>query len=91
MKLIQIQRVSVWADGAVRSADTLGVYNFNNYNFDGTDSSVSYKLGIIDEFSELTSFAEGSVAVPDAIVQAWGTDDDPIIDFVLATLNLEAV
>ena len=94
MKKLQIQPVNIWINGENRSASELIVYNFHNYNFDGTDSLVSYKLGASDiggasTDAQFVSYSEGSVVIPDAIVQTWGTDDDPIIDYVLASLNLE--
>lgn len=75
------------------------LYNFHGYNFDGKDSTVSYKLGFVElvnspdeletQTERWTSLYEGSVTIPDYIVQAWGEDDEPIFDYVMEALNLE--
>lgn len=60
------------------------LYNFHNYNFDGTDSTVSYRL----QTEEEVTLSEGSIAIPDDVVQAWGVDDEPMFDYVATKLNL---
>jgi hypothetical protein len=97
MKLTTIEPINIWEGGKYKTVNQLGVYNFHGYNFDGTDSMVSYRLGVTEttegsdgsEIASFVSYSEGSVTVPDAIVQAWGKDDDPIVAFVLTSLNLE--
>jgi hypothetical protein len=82
-----IQPVDFWTPEGVKVATTLLLYNFHGYNFDGTDSVVSYKLlSATDE-----SLSEGSVALPDDVVQVWGANDAPIFDYVLTQLNLTEV
>lgn len=95
----KINAINFWSKDGNKSADTILLYNFHGYNFDGTDSWVSYKLGTI-ETKEVTveegviieysfaSYFEGSVPVPNGVVQAWGEDDEPIFDYVISTLNL---
>lgn len=97
MKTTNIKPINIWEGGKYKTVDQLGVYNFHGYNFDGTDSMVSYRLGVTEtsegsdgsEIKSFVSYSEGSVSVPDSIVQAWGQDDDPIVAFVLTSLNLE--
>ena len=96
MKIIDIQPVTFWIDGVNEIADQICLYNFHGYNFDGSDSLVSYKVGWSELLTDgetvvFHSYGEGSVSIPDSVVQSWGADDDPIIDFVLTTLNLEAI
>lgn len=95
MNTRNIAAISFWTPTAVEQADALMLYNFHGYNFNGTASSVSYKLGRFeqmgDEEPKFVSLAEGSVSVPDAVVQSWGQDDECIFDHVIAELNLEKV
>lgn len=90
MNTREIQPVSFWTPEGEKSADTILLYNFHGYNFDETDSIVSYKLGFI-ESEKFKSLSEGSVALPDSVVQAWGEDDEPIFDYVITQLNLTKV
>lgn len=96
-----IAPVEFWSPTGDKSASRILLYNFHGYNFDGTDSRVSYKLlevvvvpdvdaeGNDIEKEILTSLSEGSVNIPDEVVQAWGIDDEPIFDYVIDQLNLE--
>lgn len=90
-----IEPVGFWSPAGIKNATRITLYNFHGYNFDGTDSLVSYKLqevGLDSEGEEtVTSLSEGSVAIPNSVVQAWGIDDEPIFDFVLEELNLEKI
>lgn len=90
-----IEPVGFWSPEGTKLATRLTLYNFHGYNFDGKDSIVSYKLQevILDNegVETLSSLSEGSVAIPDSVVQAWGADDEPIFDYVLDQLNLEKV
>lgn len=88
----KITPINFWSKEGDKSADTILLYNFHGYNFDGTDSWVSYRLGVIEQLEEDTvrfvAYFEGSVPVPNGIVQAWGEDDEPIFSHVISTLNL---
>lgn len=87
-----IQPINFWRNGEDVQADSILLYNFHGYNFNGTDSWVSYKLGqltvISEDESTFLSFFEGSIPVPNTVVQEWGEDDEPIFDYVISTLNL---
>lgn len=95
----KITPINFWSKEGNKSADSILLYNFHGYNFDDTDSWVSYRLGtvvtreipveegVIIEKS-FASYFEGSVAIPNDIVQAWGQDDEPIFDYIISTLNL---
>lgn len=81
-------------NGETKIADSIGIYNFHGYNFNSSPSGVSYRLGQLapateSADSQFASYFEGSVIVPDDIVQTWGADDDPIITYVIQSLNLE--
>lgn len=95
MNTRNIKAINFWTPVGIEQADTLMLYNFHGYNFDGTASRVSYKLGRLEEVAEgqflLKSHAEGSVSVPDAVVQSWGQDDECIFDHVISVLNLETI
>jgi hypothetical protein len=98
-----IEPVEFWSPTGTNSATRILLYNFHGYNFDGTDSYVSYKLLAVtvvtdtdEEGNEVErdvtkSLSEGSVGVPDEVVQVWGVDDEPIFDYVIDQLNLEKV
>lgn len=97
MKLTNIKSLNLWEGGKYQTVNQIGVYNFHGYNFDGTDSSVSYRLGVTETsegsdgsiIESFVSYSEGSVIIPDSVVQTWGADDNPIIAYVIAELNLE--
>lgn len=91
MNTRNIEPVEFWTPEGNKSAGEILLYNFHGYNFDGTDSIVSYKIGNTDEGGKWTSLSEGSVFLPDDIVQAWGEDDEPIFDYVIAELNLTEI
>lgn len=86
-----IKKVAFWKPEGKISADTLMLYNFHGYNFNGEPSYVSYRIGKADEESEngLKSLFEGTIEIPDEVVQQWGEDDEPIFTYALTTLGLE--
>lgn len=94
----KIQQVNFWKQTGAATADHILLYNFHGYNFDGSDSVVSYKLGFIElvdfvgedggQVERWTSLYEGSVMLPNEVVQNWGEDDEPIFDYVIQELNL---
>lgn len=93
----EIEPVSFWTFDGTKEATHILLYNFHQYNFDGSDSVVSYKLGYVDEvvdedgveYERWVSLTEGSVKLPNSLVQSWGSDDEPIFDYVVEELNLE--
>ena len=87
MNYRNIAPVGFWSPEGEKEAVRIMLYNFHNYNFNGSDSYVSYKLQMEDE----VSLHEGSVAIPDTIVQAWGEDDEPIFDYVISQLGLTKI
>ncbi|MFZ9272091.1 MAG: hypothetical protein ACO24B_01605 [Ilumatobacteraceae bacterium] len=98
MNTRKIQPIDFWINGITQSADIILLHNFHGYNFDGTDSMVSYKLGFekATEGSDenplsvtFVSLSENSVCVPNDVVQTWGEDDEPIFDFVIDKLGLK--
>lgn len=92
----KIQPVQFWRQNGASEATHIMLYNFHNYNFDGSDSVVSYKLGFEEvvggpeetDVARWTSLYEGSVMLPNTVVQEWGEDDEPIFDYVMEVLNL---
>lgn len=91
MNARKVQPVTFWSPEGSKEADTLLLYNFHGYDFNGTNSMVSYKLGVnetIGEQEKFVSLSEGSVSIPDSVVQAWGEDDEPIFNYVVDKLNL---
>lgn len=97
MKLIEIKPLNIWNGGKYQTASQIGLYNFHGYDFDGTASSVSYKLGFTESSEQADGFAsdffvsinEGSIAIPDSLVQTWGASDEPIIAYTLSELGLQ--
>ena len=104
LSIRQIEEVTSWTAEGYKSADHIQLYNFHNYNFDSSDSSrVSYRLFLLEEQiipgpdgeptarPVKTVLLEGSVNIPDSVVQAWGEDDEPIFDYVIGELGLVKV
>lgn len=92
----KIEPVSFWAPSGTRIADHIVLYNFHNYNFDGTDSMVSFRLVrfVYQQQAQAEvpeSIYEGSIAIPNDVVQEWGEDDEPMFDYVITQLNLTRV
>lgn len=95
----KIKPVTFWTANGNKKADELKLYNFHNYNFDASDSAVSYKLGYTvgtpdmdgNELTEFVSLNEGSVILPYQLVETWGSDDEPIWQYVLTELKLTEV
>lgn len=90
MNIKSIQPVDFWTAEGTKTAGEIMLYNFHGYNFDGTDSVVSYRIGNTVD-GKWTSLNEGSVAIPDDVVQDWAADDEPIFNYVLTQLNLTEV
>lgn len=98
MNTRKIRPIQFWRQSGTSTATDILLYNFHGYNFDGTDSAVSYRIGFLETVTgpdgetpieRWTSLSEGSVIIPNSIVQAWGEDDEPIFDYVMEELNLE--
>ena len=86
-----IEPVEFWTPAGTKTAGEILLYNFHGYNFDGTDSLVSYKIGNTDDDGKWNSLSENSVAIPDDVVQAWGEDDEPIFNYVIGYLGLTEI
>lgn len=93
MNTRDINEINFWNADGIKQADKIMLYNFHGYNFDGTDSRVSYRIGYYENTDNDTerwhSLYEGSVNIPNSVVQSWGEDDEPIFDYVIDQLNLE--
>jgi len=92
----KIQPLEFWSPDGIKVADYLVLYNFHGYNFDGTDAMVSFRIAELRENPAMhaqywESRWEGSIAIPNDVVQTWGEDDEPIFDYVIAQLNLTKV
>ena len=78
-------------------AEYVKLVSFDNYNFDDSSGTVKYEVyavnrpttdqGLILEYYELLS--GGELPIPTDLVKEWGTDDTPIIEFVIQTLGFE--
>lgn len=79
-----IEPVAFWSPEGPREASRIGLYNFHGYDFDGTDSRVSYRL--LAPPGE--ALFEGTVTVPAAVTDGWGADDEVIFDHVITALGL---
>lgn len=94
-----IKTVNFWTANGIKKANQILLYNFHNYNFDGTPSSVSYKLGFTEQIlnedettiDRFVSLSEGSVIIPDEVVQTWGSDDEPIFTYTIQELGLTEI
>lgn len=91
MNVKTIKKVVFWKPEGKMNADTLMLYNFHGYNFNGEASFVSYRLGQANESfaTGLMPLFEGTIQLPDEIVQQWGEDDNPIFDYVMNQLGLQ--
>jgi len=95
MNYREIVPIPFWLPNLPLEASRIVLYNFHNYNFDGTDATVSYRLEgvpVSDEYigtnPPLRLLYEGSVTIPNEIVQNWGEDDEPIFQYVIDVLGL---
>jgi hypothetical protein len=91
-----IHPVEFWTPSGTIIAEYLMLYNFHDYDFNDSASSVSYKLMRVVEGNpeaedgdvKYQSLFEGSVILPYDIVSDWGSDDSPIWNYVMTQLNL---
>lgn len=85
--------ITRWTEDGVKNATVIKLFNFHDYNFDGQDSSkVHYHLceEIPLDNGDIVHnpLYSGTVTIPDALVQNWGQDDEPIFAYVVSQLPL---
>lgn len=91
----KIEPISFWSPNGQQEATSIRLHNFHGYNFDGSSSSVSYRLGFTQSQADsdewFVCLAEGSVTIPDEVVQDWGADDECIFNHVITQLGLRKI
>lgn len=99
MNIKNIKPIKIWNNGEFKTANCFCLYNYGGYNFASAEGSyASYKLGTItsQQSGDVTvetfvSLAEGSVILPQELVENWGIDDEPVWNYVMAELKLTEV
>lgn len=77
----------LWSTNGIQTIDTIKLTNFTGYDFHESMGRVEYAIGntIEDVFTPLIN---GSVELPEEVVNNWGASDEPVIDYVIAKLGL---
>jgi hypothetical protein len=99
MNLQQNQReitpIDIWSDGSFYSANVLRLSLYTGYDFMVSAGQVHYALIEHNEDVDGSIFdnviTEGNVPLTYALVDTWGTNDQPIFDFVAQHLQLTLV
>lgn len=88
----EINPVSTWVDGEIRSLNVFRLDNFSNYRFLGDGGTVhwvlSERIAVEDLDSQDFPIACGDVVLPADLIGSWGQDDQPIFDYVMAAINV---
>lgn len=91
MNTINIEPIAKWTKYGWKEATMLKIFNFHDYNFDGHNSSKVHvhlcEQMVVDggEIIMNPLYAE-TIELPDEVVQNWGADDQPLIDYVISQL-----
>lgn len=95
MNTKNIQPKSVWTSNGEKQATMLALVNFYDYNFDGGDGTVVYRLiGVKDNGDQAPSADDlftGSINIPSSVVSQWGESDQVIWDYVCNQLNIQLI
>lgn len=88
----QIQPINLWVNGVSSTAEVITLDGYSGYNFVDSAGEVHYVLSSYDAATETkTSIIQGVVQLSYDVVENWGTDDQPIFDYVAQQLNIELV
>lgn len=88
----EIVPIDIWSDGAFYSVNVLRLSLYTGYDFVTSAGQVHYQL--IEHVEDVDGsifdnvIAEGTVPLTYAVVDIWGTDDQPIFDFTAQHLQL---
>jgi len=83
----EIQVIHVWSPIGIRNIKYIDLIDFSGYKFNDGSGYVTYTL----IGSDLITYYENQIEVPDNVIQQWGTDDTVIWDYVINTLGLTLV
>lgn len=93
---IQPVEMLAYMGSAMRQAEYIKFVSFSGYDFADNPGHVKYEIYAVNrpltdlgqplEYHELLS--TGEVELPQELVQQWGIDDEPIIDYVIESLGL---
>jgi hypothetical protein len=84
-----IQPLNLWINGQSSTADVLTLDGYSGYNFVDSAGEVHYVLSSYDSATDTkTSIVQGVVQLDYTIVEDWGSDDQPIFEYVAQQLNL---
>lgn len=99
----QIQPIQTWVNGNVVTLSVIKIDNYYGYDF---IQNAGYAHYCLCEYSETTiqdydgndiliankrSVLDGSIPMTWQLIENWGTDDEPIFQYVLNQLNLTQI
>ena len=88
----QIQPINLWVNGVSSTAEVITLDGYSGYNFVDSAGEVHYVLSSYDASTDTkVSIIQGVVQLSYDVVENWGTDDQPIFDYVAEQLNIELV
>lgn len=91
----EITSVNIWTQGFTYQANVLKLCLYTGYDFIQSAGEVHYDLIQHEEAPDgsiyETVLAEGNVPLTYTLVANWGTDDQPIFDYVAQELQLTLV
>lgn len=84
-----IQPLNLWINGVSSTASVITFDGYAGYNFVDNAGEVHYVLSSYDAATDTkTSIIQGVVQLDYATVENWGTDDQPIFNYVATQLNI---
>lgn len=84
--------VTTWVNGETKTMSVLQLDNYSGYNFTDSPGFVTYTLCVEAGVAPDTYYegvTGGVVYLTWPLVENWGTDDQPIFDYVAEELNIQ--
>jgi hypothetical protein len=91
MNTKQIEPLEIWTQSGNVSATLIAFTDFYDYHFDNNSGKVNYQLLTFIEDEGYDVVFSGTLSIPASIIQQWGTDDDVIYNYIIATLGLTSL
>lgn len=94
---IAIQPITTWVNGQTKLLKVMRLDNYFQYDFLMSPGRVHYCLCEEGSYTDeqgaeqtiYVSVIDGNIDLTWELVNAWGSDDTPIFDYVLQTLGLQ--
>jgi len=77
----------IWSSSGLQTIDTIKLTGYNGYDFNGSMGRVFYAIGKMQD-NIFIPYIEENIELPAEIVNNWGADDEPVINFVMNKLGL---